>query len=158
MSSFTKLQLSPYFEDFRILHHKNKKHLLEVKESLSIMRDRPSMNQNIRFVPLYLFEWIYVTLFVVTCVLLFLVVLLNLLDLSINYKFWFTLCRTAWQWTFVVCSKRAVNNFGKKYICRKNLVVVILYWIVVMAESKFLNQFMIFLVLDLRHLSQVLIF
>ena len=35
---------SPTFEDFSVLCHENKKYLLELKESLMIMRDRPSMN------------------------------------------------------------------------------------------------------------------
>ena len=39
-----------------VLCHKNKKYLLELKESLLIMRDRPSMNRNRRSAPLYLFE------------------------------------------------------------------------------------------------------
>ena len=32
-----------------VLCHENKKHLLEIKESLLIIRDRPSMNRNVRF-------------------------------------------------------------------------------------------------------------
>ena len=44
---------SPFFEDFSALCHENKKYLLELKES---MKDRPSMNQNLRSNPLYLFE------------------------------------------------------------------------------------------------------
>ena len=47
---------SPTFEDFSVLCHDNKKYLLELKESLLIMRDRPSMNRNVRSAPLYLFE------------------------------------------------------------------------------------------------------
>ena len=47
---------SPFFEDFSVMCHKNKKYLLELKESLYIMRDRSSMNRNIHFAPLYLFE------------------------------------------------------------------------------------------------------
>ena len=47
---------SPTFEDFSVLCHENKKYLLELKESLLIMRDRSSMNRNVHFVPLYLFE------------------------------------------------------------------------------------------------------
>ena len=54
---------SPTFEDFSVLCHDNKKYLLELKESLLIMRDRPSMNRNVRSAPLYLFEWVLVTLF-----------------------------------------------------------------------------------------------
>ena len=44
------------FEDFSVLRHENKKYLLELKESLLIMRDRPSTNQNIPSASLYLFE------------------------------------------------------------------------------------------------------
>ena len=46
----------PTFEDFCFLCQENKKCLLELRESLLIMRDRPSVNQNIRSVLLYLFE------------------------------------------------------------------------------------------------------
>ena len=44
------------FEDFIALCHENKKYILELKESLLIMRERPQMNQNIPSDPLYLFE------------------------------------------------------------------------------------------------------
>ena len=47
---------SATFEDFSVLCHENKKYLLELKESLLIMRDRPPMNRNVRSAPLYLFE------------------------------------------------------------------------------------------------------
>ena len=47
---------SPTFEDFSVLCHENKKYLLEVAESLLIMRDRPSMNQDVRSASLFLFE------------------------------------------------------------------------------------------------------
>ena len=47
---------SPSFEDFSGLSHENKKYRLELKESLVIMRDRPSINRNIRSAPLYQFE------------------------------------------------------------------------------------------------------
>ena len=47
---------SAFFEDFSVLRQLNKKFLLELKGSLLIMRDRASMNQNIRSSPLYLFE------------------------------------------------------------------------------------------------------
>ena len=50
------LNYSPNFEDFSVLCHENKKYLIELKESLLIMRDRPSMNRDIRSAPLYLFE------------------------------------------------------------------------------------------------------
>ena len=35
------------FEDFSVLYHENKKYLLELKESLLIRTDRPSINRNI---------------------------------------------------------------------------------------------------------------
>ena len=54
---------SPIFEDFSALYHENKKYLLEMNESLLITRDRPSMNRNVCSAPIYLFEWIIVTLF-----------------------------------------------------------------------------------------------
>ena len=40
---------SPTFEDFSVLCRKNMKYLLELKESLLIMRDRPSINRNVLF-------------------------------------------------------------------------------------------------------------
>ena len=47
---------SPSFENFSILTKENKNFLLELKESLLIMRDKPSLNRSIRSAPLYLFE------------------------------------------------------------------------------------------------------
>ena len=47
---------SPSFENFVVLTKENKKFLLEMKESLLIMRDKPSLNRNIRSAPLYLFD------------------------------------------------------------------------------------------------------
>ena len=47
---------SPSFEDFSVLIKENKKFLLELKESLLIMRDKPSLNRNIRSAPLYQFD------------------------------------------------------------------------------------------------------
>ena len=41
------------YEDFSVLCHENKKYLLELKENVLIMRDRPSMNRNVRSAPLY---------------------------------------------------------------------------------------------------------
>ena len=61
---------SPTFEDFSVLCQENKKYLLELKESLLIMNDRPSMNRNIRSVSLYRFEWFLVTLIAALCGLL----------------------------------------------------------------------------------------
>ena len=43
-------------EDFSVLCHENKKYLLELKKSLLIIKDRPSMNQNVRSAPLCLFK------------------------------------------------------------------------------------------------------
>ena len=44
------------FEDFIVLFHENKKYLLELKENLLIMRERPPMNRSIRSDPVCLFE------------------------------------------------------------------------------------------------------
>ena len=46
----------PSFDNFSVLAHENKKYLLEIKESLLIMRDKPSLNRNIISAPLYLFD------------------------------------------------------------------------------------------------------
>ena len=46
----------PSFDNFSVLAHKNKKYLLEIKENLLIMRDKPSLNKNINSAPLYLFD------------------------------------------------------------------------------------------------------
>ena len=58
------------FEDFSVLYYESKKYLLELKDSLFIMRDRLSMNQNTHSGPLYLFKWVFVTLFAARCGLL----------------------------------------------------------------------------------------
>ena len=47
---------SPCFENVSVLAKENKKFLLEFKESLPIMRYKPSLNRNIRSAPLYLFD------------------------------------------------------------------------------------------------------
>ena len=47
---------SPSYENFSVLTKENKKFLLELKESLLIMRDKPSLNRSIRSVPLFLFD------------------------------------------------------------------------------------------------------
>ena len=47
---------SPFFENFSVLTKKNKKVVLELKQSLLIMRDKPSLNRNTRSTPLYLFD------------------------------------------------------------------------------------------------------
>ena len=46
----------PSFDNFSVLAHESKKYLLEIKESLLIMRDKPSLNRNINSAPLYLFD------------------------------------------------------------------------------------------------------
>ena len=46
---------SPSFENFSVLIKENKKFLVELKEKLLIMRDKPSLNRNIRSTP-YLFD------------------------------------------------------------------------------------------------------
>ena len=45
---------SASYNDFSILTRESKKILLELKESLLIMRDKPSLNRNITLAPLYL--------------------------------------------------------------------------------------------------------
>ena len=47
---------SASYDNFSILTRENKKFLLELKESLLIMRDKPSLNRNITSAPLYLFD------------------------------------------------------------------------------------------------------
>ena len=44
------------YDDFSILTRESKKFLLEMKESLLIMRDKPSLTRNITSTPLYLFD------------------------------------------------------------------------------------------------------
>ena len=46
----------PSFDNFSILAHDNKKLLLEIKETLLLMRDKPSLDRNISSAPLYLFD------------------------------------------------------------------------------------------------------
>ena len=46
----------PSFDNFSVLAYENKKYLLEIKESLLIMRDKPSLNRNINSPPLHLFD------------------------------------------------------------------------------------------------------
>ena len=53
---FLNCSYSPTSEDFSVLCHENKKYFLELKESLLIVRDRLSMNRNVRSGPFYLFE------------------------------------------------------------------------------------------------------
>ena len=47
---------SPFFENFSVPTKENKTFLLELKGSHLIMRDKPSLNRNIRSTPLYLFD------------------------------------------------------------------------------------------------------
>ena len=51
---------TPFFENFNVLTKENKKFLLELNESVLIMRDKPSLNKNIRSAPLYLFDKVLV--------------------------------------------------------------------------------------------------
>ena len=44
------------FDSFSILVHEKKKYLLEIKERMLIMRDKPSLNRNINSATLYLFD------------------------------------------------------------------------------------------------------
>ena len=45
---------SPSFENFSVLTKENKKFLLKLKESLSIMREKTCLNRNTKSAPLYL--------------------------------------------------------------------------------------------------------
>ena len=45
-----------FFENFSILVYENKIFLLQIKESFLIMRDKPLLNINFSFAPLYLFK------------------------------------------------------------------------------------------------------
>ena len=44
------------FSDFSILAYADSKFLLEIKQSLFILRDNPAINKNLRSVPLYLYN------------------------------------------------------------------------------------------------------
>ena len=46
---------SASFKNFSVLTKENRKFVLELKESLLIMRDKSSLSRDIRFAPLYLF-------------------------------------------------------------------------------------------------------
>ena len=46
----------PSFDNFSVLAHENSKYLLEIKDSLLIMRDKPPLNGNINSALLYLFD------------------------------------------------------------------------------------------------------
>ena len=60
---------SPSFENFSILTKENKNFLLELKESLLIMRDKPSLNRSIRSAPLYLLDKVCFTPFLGSSIL-----------------------------------------------------------------------------------------
>ena len=47
---------SASYDDFSILTHENKRFLLQLKESLLTMRDKPYLNSNITSTPVYLFD------------------------------------------------------------------------------------------------------
>ena len=47
---------SAFYGDFSILTRENKKFLLEFKERLLLMRDKPTLNKNIISAPLYLYD------------------------------------------------------------------------------------------------------
>ena len=47
---------SPSSDSFSVLTKENRKFVLELKESLLTMRDKPSLNRNIGSAPLYLFK------------------------------------------------------------------------------------------------------
>ena len=80
---------SPTFEDFSVLYHETKKYLLELKESLLKMRDKPSMNRSIRSaLSICLKEFLSHCL--LRCVDFcdqFLLILCKFLDLKKNCKF-----------------------------------------------------------------------
>ena len=69
LPTFTEVKCNywPSSEYFSALYHKNKMYLLELKESLLIMGDRPSMNQNICSTSLFLLGWGLITLFTAVC-------------------------------------------------------------------------------------------
>ena len=68
----------PSFDNFSILAHEKKTFFLEIKESLLIMRDKPSLNRNISFAPLYVFAkvseifLVYITVVYLTSLVYFL--------------------------------------------------------------------------------------
>ena len=47
------------FDNFSVSVHENNRYLLEIKESLLILRGKPSLNKNINSAPLYLFDRIF---------------------------------------------------------------------------------------------------
>ena len=80
---------SPSFEDFRVLCHDNKEFLLEPKESLLVIIDRPSINQIIHSDPLNLNEFLsyYLLHTLDLSDQFFLVILQNFVDPKKNCKF-----------------------------------------------------------------------
>ena len=56
VQTFHKEFLFSIGNNFSVLAYESKKYLLEIKESLEIMRDKPSLNTNINFAPLHLFD------------------------------------------------------------------------------------------------------
>ena len=47
---------SPSFESFRVQTKENKILVLEFRESLLIIKDKPSLNKSVRSAPIYLFD------------------------------------------------------------------------------------------------------
>ena len=56
LKHFLQCNCVPSFNNFNILAHENKKFFLEIKESFLVMRDKPSLNRDISFELLYLFD------------------------------------------------------------------------------------------------------
>ena len=109
---------SPTFEDFSVLCHENKKYLLELKESLLIMRDRQSMNRTLRCARLYLFEWALATFCCALwiSVISFLLISRKLKHLDFNYQY------VKWLDKKQSLSVRNVSPIiFKKWICCKKL-------------------------------------
>ena len=61
---------SATFQNFSVLCHENKKYILELKESLLIITNKPSVSRNILSAPLYMFERVFGTFFAALCGLL----------------------------------------------------------------------------------------
>ena len=56
LQPFGNCNHSASYDDFSILTRDNSKFVLELKESMLILRDKPSLNRNITSAPLYLFD------------------------------------------------------------------------------------------------------
>ena len=108
---------SSSFEDFSVLFYENNKYFFELKESLFIMRDRPSMNRNIRSFPFYMFECIFVMFFAAPCRLLLSVFWLSNVTF---YKFWISVCDLD-----SVCRRNLFETrrqcFKQNWTCRRKL-------------------------------------